>query len=47
MGGMVGTMHHLYFSGAPAAHMALGATFSAMEVIPLLLLTLEAWAFVR
>ncbi len=47
IGGVVGTMHHLYFSGTPAAHMALGATFSAMEVIPLLLLTLEAWAFIR
>lgn len=47
MGGVVGTMHHLYFSGMPAAHMALGAAFSAMEVIPLLMLTLEAWAFVR
>lgn len=47
VGGVVGTMHHLYFSGAPAAHMALGATFSAMEVIPLLLLTLEAWGFIR
>ena len=40
-------MHHLYFSGTPAAHLALGATFSAMEVIPLLLLTLEAWGFMR
>lgn len=47
VGGVVGTMHHLYFSGAPAAHMALGAAFSAMEVIPLLLLTLEAWGFIR
>jgi nitric oxide reductase subunit B len=47
IGGVVGTMHHLYFSGTPAAHMALGATFSAMEVIPLILLTLEAWAFFR
>jgi nitric oxide reductase subunit B len=37
IGGVVGTMHHLYFSGTPAAHMALGATFSAMKVIPLLL----------
>ena len=25
MGGVVGTMHHLYFSGTPAVHMALGA----------------------
>ena len=35
IGGVIGTMHHLYFSGAPAIHMALGALFSAMEVIPL------------
>lgn len=47
VGGVVGTMHHLYFSGTPAVHLALGATFSALEVIPLLLLTLEAWAFMR
>jgi nitric oxide reductase subunit B len=47
LGGVVGTMHHLYFSGTPAVHMALGATFSAMEVIPLVLLTLEAWGFMR
>jgi nitric oxide reductase subunit B len=47
VGGVIGTMHHLYFSGAPATHMALGAFFSAMEVIPLLLLTYEAWRFMR
>ncbi len=47
IGGVVGTMHHLYFSGAPAVHMALGAFFSAMEVIPLLLLTVEAWRFMQ
>ncbi|MGD8318555.1 MAG: cbb3-type cytochrome c oxidase subunit I [Myxococcales bacterium] len=47
IGGVVGTMHHLYFSGAPAIHMALGAFFSAMEVIPLVLLTYEAWRFMR
>jgi nitric oxide reductase subunit B len=47
IGGVVGTMHHLYFSGAPAVHMALGAFFSAMEVIPLVLLTFEAWRFMR
>ena len=28
-GGVVGTMHHVYFSGEPAEHMALGAFFSA------------------
>jgi nitric oxide reductase subunit B len=47
VGGVIGTMHHLYFSGAPAVHMALGGFFSAMEVIPLLLLTFEAWRFMR
>jgi nitric oxide reductase subunit B len=47
IGGVIGTMHHLYFSGAPAVHMAMGAFFSAMEVIPLLLLTFEAWRFMR
>lgn len=47
VGGVVGTMHHLYFSGAPAVHMAFGAFFSAMEVIPLVLLTYEAWRFMR
>jgi nitric oxide reductase subunit B len=47
MGGVIGTLHHLYFSGTPAATMALGALFSAAEIIPLTLLTAEAWAFVR
>ncbi|MHB1463012.1 MAG: nitric-oxide reductase large subunit [Armatimonadota bacterium] len=47
IGGVIGTMHHLYFSGAPAVHMALGAFFSAMEVIPLMLLTIEAWRFIQ
>lgn len=47
VGGVIGTMHHLYFSGTPSAHLALGATFSALEVIPLMLLTLEAWGFMR
>ena len=47
MGGVVGTMHHLYFSGTPAVHMALGAFFSAAEVIPLTFLTVEAWSFMQ
>src|SRR6185312_3406855 len=46
-GGMIGTMHHLYFSGTPAEHMALGAFFSAAEVIPLTFLTIEAWSFLQ
>jgi nitric oxide reductase subunit B len=47
VGGVVGTMHHLYFSGEPAEHMALGAFFSAAEVIPLTFLTVEAWSFLQ
>jgi nitric oxide reductase subunit B len=46
-GGIIGTMHHLYFSGTPVEHMALGAFFSAAEVIPLTFLTVEAWAFLQ
>jgi nitric oxide reductase subunit B len=47
LGGVIGTMHHLYFSGEPAEHMALGAFFSAAEVIPLTFLTVEAWSFLQ
>jgi nitric oxide reductase subunit B len=47
VGGVVGTMHHFYFSGGPALHMALGALFSAAEVIPLTFLTVEAWTFLH
>jgi nitric oxide reductase subunit B len=46
-GGVIGTMHHIYFSGTPVEHMALGAFFSALEVIPLTFLTVEAWTFLQ
>lgn len=42
-GGILGTFHHLYFSGTPVAVLALGATFSAMEVVPLVLIGFEAY----
>jgi len=42
-GGIVGTFHHLYFTGTPTAVMALGATFSALEVVPLVLIGFEAY----
>lgn len=42
-GGIIGTFHHLYFSGTPTAVMALGATFSALEVVPLTLIGYEAY----
>lgn len=40
--GIPGTLHHLYFSGTPVSAMALGASFSALEVVPLALLGAEA-----
>jgi nitric oxide reductase subunit B len=42
-GGILGTFHHLYFSGTPVAVLALGATFSALEVVPLVLIGFEAY----
>lgn len=41
-GGIIGTMHHLYFTGTPTGVLALGAVFSALEVIPLTLVGAEA-----
>jgi nitric oxide reductase subunit B len=41
--GIPGTFHHLYFTGTPTSIMAVGAAFSALEVIPLVLIGLEAW----
>ena len=42
-GGILGTFHHLYFTGTPIAVLALGATFSALEVVPLVLMGFEAY----
>ena len=42
-GGIIGTFHHLYFAGSGAAVIALGAVFSALEVVPLTLIGYEAW----
>jgi nitric oxide reductase subunit B len=46
-GGLIGTGHHWYFNGQTELNMALSATFSALEVVPLTLITLEAWDFVE
>lgn len=43
LGGVPGTFHHIYFSGTTTPVMAVGATFSALEVVPLILLGHEAW----
>ncbi|MFG0316493.1 MAG: nitric-oxide reductase large subunit [Planctomycetota bacterium JB042] len=40
--GIPGTFHHLYFSGTPVSIMAIGASFSALEVVPLVLIGFEA-----
>ncbi len=47
IGGIVGTGHHWYFTGQSTLNMGLASCFSALEIVPLTLLTLEAWDFVR
>ncbi|MBA2919984.1 nitric-oxide reductase large subunit [Sphingomonas sp. MAH-20] len=42
-GGILGTLHHLYFSGTTTPVIAWGAMFSALEVVPLALLGVEAF----
>ncbi len=41
-GGIIGTCHHLYFSGTPTAALAWGAVFSALEVVPLTMVAFSA-----
>jgi nitric oxide reductase subunit B len=41
-GGILGTLHHLYFTGTPTSVIAVGGVFSALEVVPLTLIGLEA-----
>lgn len=41
-GGLLGTLHHLYFAGTPTSIVAWGAIFSALEVVPLALIGFEA-----
>ena len=42
-GGILGTFHHLYFSATPTGVLAVGATFSALEIVPLVLIGYEAY----
>jgi nitric oxide reductase subunit B len=42
-GGVLGTFHHLYWTGTPTGVLALGAAFSALEVVPLVLIGFEAY----
>ncbi len=46
-GGILGTGHHWYFTGQGTLNMGLAACFSSLEVVPLTLLTLDAWDFIR
>ncbi|MGV3608285.1 MAG: nitric-oxide reductase large subunit [Planctomycetaceae bacterium] len=41
-GGIIGTCHHLYFSGTPTVALAWGSVFSALEVVPLTLVGFDA-----
>jgi nitric oxide reductase subunit B len=43
LGGIPGTFHHMYFAGTTTPVMAVGASFSALEVVPLIVLGHEAW----
>jgi nitric oxide reductase subunit B len=42
-GGVLGTFHHLYWSGTPISVIALGSVFSALEVVPLMVVGFEAY----
>ncbi len=42
-GGVLGTLHHLYFSGTPTVALSLGSVFSALEVVPLMFLGYDGW----
>lgn len=42
-GGILGTLHHLYFTGTPTSVIAIGAMFSALEVVPLAMIGFEAF----
>ncbi len=46
-GGILGTFHHLYFAGTPTAVIAIGATFSALEIVPLVLVGFEGYENLR
>lgn len=42
LGGVLGTGHHLYWAGGPSMWVPLGSMFSFIEVLPLVLLVIEA-----
>ncbi|MGB6486041.1 MAG: cbb3-type cytochrome c oxidase subunit I [Steroidobacteraceae bacterium] len=42
LGGVIGTGHHLYWAGGPSMWVPMGSMFSFIEVLPLVLLIIEA-----
>jgi nitric oxide reductase subunit B len=46
-GGVLGTFHHLYWSGTPISVLAMGSVFSALEVVPLVVVGFEAYSRAR
>src|SRR5262245_51863442 len=42
-GGIIGTLHHLYFAGTPTVALAFGAVFSALEILPFTMVGFDAW----
>jgi nitric oxide reductase subunit B len=45
--GVIGTLHHLYFSGTPVFITAMGSVASALEVVPLTLIGFEVVKSIR
>ena len=46
-GGIIGTLHHLYFAGTPTVALAFGSVFSALEIVPLVFVGYEAIENIR
>jgi nitric oxide reductase subunit B len=45
--GLLGISHNFYWNAKPVGTLAIGSVFSTLQVVPLILLTLEAWRFQR
>lgn len=43
LSGIIGTSHHFFWFGQPSVWLGLGAIFSSLEPIPLILLVVRAW----
>ncbi len=45
--GIAGTGHHYYWLGAPKYWLWVGGLFSALEPVPILLMLIDAWHYIR